>query len=281
MELIQTPKPTDGFKVKLEVFEGPFDLLLHLVEEQKVAVYDISISQITAAYLEYLHHLQKLDLDISGEFMVLAALLIEMKSKMLLPADNPDNEALLAEAEAERKALLERLVEYKAFKNLAKGLAEKEYQNLHVHTREHINEELWHEYPGEKKINLKNVALPDLLNAFNKVWQDFELRVLTKDINPFSNKIVSIRDKMHDIVEILKKAYTKLTFSDLFKEAVNRFEIIATFIALLELVRQQFILIVQSDLFDEIEIIARKNIHEKEIVLDEKEYNQVQGVSAE
>lgn len=269
-------KPEE-FKIKLEVFEGPFDLLLHLIEQEKVAIHEISINKITAAYLEYLHAMQQHDLDVSSEFLVMAAILIELKSKSLLPANNPDNEDLLAEAEAEKKALLEKLVEYKIYKTLARELAEKERDNLYVHTRDDINQELIETYPGEKIIHVRNAEIDFLVAAFNRVWQDFQLRVVTRDIKHLSQRLVSVKEKMHNILERLKKPYAKISFYELFDNATSKFDIIATFIGILELARQQFIYVSQNVVFDDIEIVARKNIDEKNIELDDNEYNKIQG----
>jgi segregation and condensation protein A len=277
MELINMIEKPEEFKIKLEVFEGPFDLLLHLIEQEKVAIHEISINKITAAYLEYLHAMQQHDLDVSSEFLVMAAILIELKSKSLLPANNPDNEDLLAEAEAEKKALLEKLVEYKIYKTLARELAEKERDNLYVHTRDDINQELIETYPGEKIIHVRNAEIDFLVAAFNRVWQDFQLRVVTRDIKHLSQRLVSVKEKMHNILERLKKPYAKISFYELFDNATSKFDIIATFIGILELARQQFIYVSQNVVFDDIEIVARKNIDEKNIELDDNEYNKIQG----
>lgn len=270
-QLIDIEEKKDSYKVQLPVFEGPFDALLHLIEEQKVDIYEVSISTITAGYLEYIRQIQTMDLELSSEFMIMAAILIEMKSKMLLPKDNQNNDDLLAEAEAEKMALLDRLVEYKTFKTMAQKLAEREAENLFVHTRDDINNELINALPLERIIHLKNVDMNLLLRAFNRVWQEFELRIMTREVQHMSQTYFSVKNKMQLIVERLIHTQTTVTFSSLFSEATQRTEIIATFIGVLELVRQQFILIMQNDTFDEIEIIARKNIADKEIEYGEED----------
>jgi segregation and condensation protein A len=194
-----------------------------------------------------------------------------MKSKMLLPKDNQNGDDLLAEAEAEKMALLDRLVEYKTFKTMAQALAAREAENLFVHTREDLNNELINALPLERIVHLKNVDMEALLRAFNRVWQEFEIRIMTREIEHMSQTYYSVKNKMQIIVETLLHSQTAVTFTSLFTDATQRTEIIATFIAVLELVRQQFVLIMQNDVFDEIEIIARKNIAEKEIEYGEED----------
>ncbi len=270
-QLIDIAETKNPYTVQLPVFEGPFDALLHLIEEQKVDIYEVTISTITAGYLAYIRQMQTMDLELSSEFMIMAAILIEMKSKMLLPKDNQNNDDILAEAEAEKMALLDRLVEYKSFKTMAQKLAEREAENLFVHTREDINIELINTLPLERVVHLKNIDMPILLRAFSRVWQEFELRIMTREIQHMSQTYFSIKNKMQIIVETLIHSQTMVTFSSLFSDVTQRTEIIATFIAVLELVRQQFVLIMQNDVFDEIEIIARKNIAEKEIEYGEED----------
>jgi segregation and condensation protein A len=274
-------KKDDAFQISLEVFEGPFDVLLNLIEEEKLAIYDVSISKITNAYLEYLHKLQALDLEVSSKFLEMAAFLIELKSKMLLPAENPDNEALLAEAEQEKTMLLERLIEYKAFKNLTHDLLRREDDYAHVHTREDINTEYANSLPLEKNIIIRNASLDLLVKAFNRIWQNFELRALVEEPYYLSLHTYPIKDKMHEIIERLKNSKTTMMFSEFFANIDNRFEIIATFVGMLELVRQQFILIVQNDIFDDIEIVPRKNIESQAVEFDDREYNLPQGEPVE
>ena len=270
------------FKVKVKDFEGPFDLLLHLVEEKEIEIWDINISEITADYLNYLHRMQELDLNIAGEFMVMAAILIEMKSKMLLPNNSAEDSEAIIEAEEERRHLLEKLIEYKAFKNLTQKLFAKEDKFKYVWTREHINKKILDNFPAEKVINIKNASMENLTRCFNRVWQDFELRVITHEIGHVSEHIFSVKSKMYDIISRLRGNAAGMMFTDFFYEAAGRYEIIATFLALLELIRQGLILAVQKDLFDDIEIILRLNISEKELAAameNVDEYNTVRELN--
>ncbi len=280
MEITETTaKEKTEFKIKLEKFEGPFDVLLHLIDEKKIEIYDISISDITSSYLAYLEQLRSLDLEVAGEFLLMAAILIEMKSRMLLPVGSVvDSEALL-EAEAARKALLEKLIEYKSFKQLAVKLVEREEIFSHALTREHINRHyLSANFNVKQNLILKNATSEEFLRAFQKVWQDFELRVLTREIDHVSPMLFSVRDKMYEIVEKLQHHHARIMFTELFLSVSNKYEIIATFLAILELIKQQLLLAVQNDLFDDIEIIARKNLQKEDlatIVGDVDEYNKV------
>lgn len=267
-------KKDDQFKISLDVFEGPLDVLLEFVKEEKVAIWDISISKITNSYLEYIRQMQALDLEISSEFLEMAAFLIELKSKMLLPADNPNNEELLAEAEQEKAMLLARLIEYKSFKNLTGSLIERENFYAHVHTREAINAECLDAMPIEKNIIIRNASVELLVKAFQRIWADFEKRANPDDPYYLSLHTYPIKEKMHEIVELLKDSQSKMLFSEFFKDINDRSEIIATFIGILELVRQQLIVIAQTELFDDIEIAARTTINTEVFEFDDNEYNQ-------
>lgn len=272
------------FKVKVKDFEGPFDLLLHLVEDKEIEIWDVNISAITTDYLSYLHKMHELDLNVAGEFMVMAAILIELKSKMLLPNNsNADSESII-EAEEERRRLLEKLIEYKAFKNLTQKLIEKEDRFKYVFTREHLNKKILDSFPIEKVINIKNASLENLTRCFNRVWQDFELRVITHKIEHVSDHIFSVKSKIYDIFSKLRTSSASMMFTEFFHDVSSRYEIIATFLALLELMREGLILAVQKDLFDDIEIVIKANISEQELstaLENVDEYNSVQELGAD
>ncbi|MDR2431996.1 MAG: segregation/condensation protein A, partial [Candidatus Margulisbacteria bacterium] len=250
----------DHFKISLEVFEGPFDVLLSLIEAEKVAIWDISISKITNSYLAHLRQMREFNLEVSGRFLEMAAFLVELKSKMLLPADNPNNEELLAEAEQEKALLLARLIEYKTFKNLTGSLKQKAESRAHVHTRETLNEECLDALPLEKHIVIKNASLELLVKAFSRIWQNFELRLKQSPYQLAALRTYPIKDKMREIIERLQNSRSSMLFSEFFQDIDNRYEIIATFVGMLELARQQFILVAQNAIFDDIEIVPRKNI---------------------
>jgi segregation and condensation protein A len=270
-------QPNDDFKVQLEIFEGPFDLLLKLIDEEKVEIFDVSLSKITAAYLEHLHKMQELNLEISSHFLEVAAFLIHLKSKKLLPEDpGPEEDPGFA---AEKRLFLERLIQYKTFKKLTQNLLQREDTYTHVHTRDIINNAYLNALPAEKNIVFRNAQVELLVKAFNRVWQNFI--VSGADITIPLPKIFPVREKMQQIIERLQDAPTALLLSEFFQNLSDRSEIIATFIAMLELVRQQFILVAQNAIFDDIEISARKNLGAQQVEFDEAEYNTVVDLTAE
>jgi len=233
-----------SYKVKLEVFEGPLDLLLYLIKKNEIDIYDIPIAAITEQYLEYLELMRMLDLNIAGEFLVIAATLIHIKSKMLLP---PDEKELLPEEEEDpREELVRRLVEYKKFKEVAGILQDLESQRKKMFTRD-IPFEV---EPGEVFFE---ASLFDLITAFTRVLKDVPKEMFQEIIKDE----FTVERSMHDLLHMLVKTPVMSLF-DLFKSAKNKPEIIATFLAVLELIRLKEIIVVQKQNFSDIEIIRNE-----------------------
>jgi len=233
-----------SYKVKLEVFEGPLDLLLYLIKKNEIDIYDIPIATITEQYLEYLDLMRMLDLNIAGEFLVIAATLIHIKSKMLLP---PDEKELLPEEEEDpREELVRRLVEYKKFKEVAGILQDLESQRKKMFTRD-IPFEV---EPGEVFFE---ASLFDLITAFTRVLKDVPKEMFQEIIKDE----FTVEQKVHDLLHMLVKTPVMSLF-DLFKNAKNKPEIIATFLAVLELIRLKEIIVVQKNNFSDIEIIRNE-----------------------
>ncbi|MBI4432489.1 MAG: segregation/condensation protein A [Candidatus Omnitrophica bacterium] len=227
-------------RVKLEVFEGPLDLLLYLIKEEELNIADIPITRITEQYLEYLNLMELLDLDIAGEFLVVAATLMQIKSQMLLPPD-PEAEAEEPDPRAE---LIRRLLEYKAYKEAAGRLKDFEENRSFLFTRVASEPEL-----DSSDGTLIDVSLFDLLTAFGKV-----LKNLPKTAEHHLEKDeFTVAEKIHEIFHRLVKE-SVVRFGDLFRSSKNRFEVITAFLALLELIRLREIEISQSGHFGEIEI---------------------------
>jgi segregation and condensation protein A len=237
------------YKVQLEVFEGPLDLLLHLVKKEEMDVYNIPIARITTQYMEYLELMKMVIPDIAGEFIVMGATLMYIKSKMLLPADQQvtDPDAPADELDP-RWDLIRQLVEYKKFKEAAEHLQEREAFQESVYTRQQASlgfetEETTHE--------LGDASIFDLLNAFNKVLKKAgeveDLRDIFEDRYTVSDKI--------DFILRLTSMESKTHFSKLFEGMATRTEIVVTFLALLELIRLKQLRVVQSESFSEIEIV--------------------------
>ncbi|MFC1807665.1 segregation and condensation protein A [Candidatus Omnitrophota bacterium] len=232
------------YKVKLEIFEGPLDLLLYLVKKNEFSIQDIPISAVTDQYLQYLELMQMLDLDIAGEFLVMAATLMHVKSKMLLP---PEEVEAQEEEDDPRSELVKKLLEYRKFKEAAEQLKGLEAVNKEVFPRSGAREPITNSAEDELFFE---ASIFDLLSAFSKV-----LKTVSKDsVYEVIKDEVTVSDKIHEIFHLLVKRPT-LYFLELFNKARNKLEIIATFLALLELIRMKEVLIKQDKVFGDIKII--------------------------
>ncbi len=229
-----------SYKVKLEVFEGPLDLLLYLIKKNEIDISDIPITNITEQYLEYIELMRMLDLNIAGEFLVMAATLIHIKSKMLLPPD--EKEILLEEEEDPREELVKRLLEYKRFKEVAGVLQDLEGQRKKMFTRNASFEA----DSGEKFFE---ASLFDLITALTRVLKDVPKDVFQEIVKDE----FTVEQKVHDLLHMLVDS-PQLYLSELFKNAKSKLEIIATFLAVLELIRLREIIVVQKQSFDDIEV---------------------------
>ncbi len=236
-----------AYKVQLEMFEGPLDLLLYLVKEEELDICNIPITRITEQYLEYINLMEMLDLDIAGDFLVMATTLLQIKSKMLLPPDPTADETEELDPRAE---LVRRLLEYKAFKDAAGEL------KAHEETRSHIFSRLGpgFELPAEEKYFVE-VSLFDLVGAFAKV-----LQAIPKNLqHEIIKEEYSIAEKI-DEIRIALKAGVRVAFSALFRRARNKPEAITIFLALLEIIKQREAHVHQSGHFSEIEIERRSDL---------------------
>lgn len=222
------------FQVKLDMFEGPLDLLLHLIREHQVDILDIPIATITDAYLRYLALMQELDLDVAGEFLLMAATLIHIKSRMLLP---PDETAGAEESEEEdpRAELVGRLLEYKRFKEAAQTLGVLEAETATLHRRGAPALEM--EIEGPLQVSMVELlrALRDVLSRTEKTAP---LEITPEEIN-VGQRIVMLVDRL--------SAESPIEFSRLFGDATRRVEVIVTFLALLELLRRRLATARQSE----------------------------------
>lgn len=236
------------YKVKLEIFEGPLDLLLYLIKKEEIDIYDIPIATITDQYLEYLEMMKLLDLDIAGEFIVMAATLMQIKSKMLLPPEEvPAEEAVEEDPRAE---LVRRLLEYKKFKEAADELAGKEAIAGRFYARKDDERPVFESEDSP----FFEASIFDLLTAFSKILKDVPKETFYKLVKDE----FTVGEKIHDIFHILVNK-PKIYFSRLFAEAKSKLEIIVTFLAVLELIRLKEILIIQKEPFGEIEIVRNSD----------------------
>lgn len=232
------------YKVKLEVFEGPLDLLLYLIKKEELDIKDIPIAKVTDQYLEYLELMQLLDLNIAGEFLVMAATLMHIKSKMLLP---PDETAEDQEEVDPREELVKRLLEYKKFKEAAAELSQMAKEQKHFFPR------VGTPAPGEETLPkdiLFEASLFDLITAFTKVLKD-----IPKDVfHEVVKEEFTVSQKMHDILHMMVEK-PSIYFFDLFKKAKNKREMIIIFLALLELIKMKTVIVSQPQDFGDIEIL--------------------------
>jgi segregation and condensation protein A len=235
------------YKVKLEIFEGPLDLLLYLVKRDEIDIYEISIERITSQYLEYLQAFKELNIDIAGEFIVMAANLIYLKSRSLLPVDQqpPDEEA--AEDDP-RWDLIRQLIEYKKFKEAAAQLQTRALEQERIFARTG-------NAPGTLAVAplpLGEVGIFQLINALQTVIKRVEAR---EDLREIFGEHFTVSDKIDSILRHVSSGVA-LKFSELFAGLASRVEIVVTFLALLELIRLKQVRVTQMNPFDEIEIAS-------------------------
>lgn len=230
-----------GYRVKLDIFEGPLDLLLHLIKKNEVDIYDIPVAAITEQYIEYLDMLKSMNLDLAGEFILMAATLIHIKSRMLLPIQEEGEEE--EEGEDPREELVRKLLEYQRYKEAAEELSKRLLLGRDVFTRgapsplEGLDEE-----DEDSEGWFSDVSLFDLVEAFR--------RIIKKMPRPYELDITvdrfKVADKINYIMNVLSTSGS-VPFKDLFARDASRGEIIVTFLALLELVKLLMVKVNQTD----------------------------------
>jgi segregation and condensation protein A len=242
--------------VKLQVFEGPLDLLLHLLDKNKVNIYDIPIVEITSQYMEYVAEMQRQDLDVLSEFLVMAATLIDIKSKMLLPS-NPDSEE---EEEDPRAELVQQLLEYKMYKCMAYELKDRQIDAGRVMFKEPTipDEVLAYEEPVDVAELVSDVTLARLNEIFKSIMKKQRDKVdpLRSKFGRIEKEEVSLEDKMAYLEEYAK-THRHFSFRGLLEKQTGKVEVIVTFLAILELMKMGKIYISQEHIFDDIEIDSK------------------------
>ena len=229
---------------KINDFEGPLDLLLHLIKESKMDIMNIEIELITKQYMDFLDSQEKMNLEVSSEYLVLASELLEIKSRLLLPNNKVDENGEEV-VEDPREELVNRLLEYQTYKNITSLLQEKELlrKDIYTKTPENIKN-----YIDERTEIHADVTLEDLLAAFQRYYQ----RKI--DNKPLNTKVtvneISVSSRRHDIKNILKTK-RRVSFFELFP-VVSREYVVATFLAILEMCKNNEIIIMQNDTFDDI-----------------------------
>jgi segregation and condensation protein A len=238
--------PSDDYKVQLDVFEGPLDLLLYLIKKEELDIYDIPIERITTSYMQYLDLMRMLDLNIAGEFLVMAATLMMIKSRMLLPVEERPE---LEEEEDPRWDLVRQLVEYKKFKDAAQHLETLELIQENIFVRGGEGVDLGPD-PG---VALHDVSIFDLISAFNEALK----KVKKEDLNEIFADRFTVAEKIDHIVGVVRER-GRATLMELFQGMRHRYEMVCTFLALLELIRLKQIRAVQVSAFADIEIVPNE-----------------------
>lgn len=239
---------SDKYVVTIDNFDGPLDLLLHLIKEQDIDIYDIKIEDITKQYLDYIRHMKELNLEIASEYLVMASELIEMKSKMLLPKKKEKEEDDYEEDP--RELLIERLLAYKRYKEVTSEFKDLELTRKMVFTREPDN---LNRYVKEDE-NSEELGVADLIDAFNNLLKRKELDrpIATK----ITKKELSVTEKVNKIKNILRNK-KKINFEDIF-EVSTKEEVIISFLSVLEMVKKDEILLTQEGNFKNIVISLKE-----------------------
>lgn len=235
--------------LKIDDFEGPYDLLLHLIKEKKMDLLNLKLEIIVDEYLEFIHKMQEMNLNIASSYLVMSSELIEMKSRLLLPRNVEDNDE---EEENPKEELVNKLIEYQKYKDLTEDFKELEEERKQIYTK--LPENLQEYKEPDKVINNSNITLDDLLKAFQnflerkKLEQPLHTKVTTKEI--------SLEERRYAIRDVLK-VKKKVNFLDLF-DVLNKEYVVVTFLAILEMAKENEIVISQDDKYGDI-ICEAKN----------------------
>ena len=231
----------DDYKVQLDIFEGPLDLLLHLIRTQEIDIYDIPIAQITDQYLHYVQIMRDLNISVAGEFLYMAATLIYIKSRMLLP---PDPTVEGEEFEDPRQELVQQLLEHEKFKNAAQLLYERETVELSVWARGE------NEFASEEQ-EMVSANVFDLLKTFHSIMERYKDQIVME----VQREGVTLEEKIDEIRRLLL-AQREFLFSTFLERRLTRVHLVVTFLALLELVKRQELRLLQKGMFEDIRIVA-------------------------
>ncbi len=241
------------YKIRIDVFEGPMDLLLHLIDRAEIDIYDIPISLITEQFIEYIEKMEELNLEITSDFLVMAATLLEIKSKMLLPQREKSDDSQLEAEEDPRAELVRRLVEYKKFKSVAEKLREMEsiQSKVFYKPKEDIIDNF------NDNLEIGDVNIDDLLKALNNIIKRRKNKDKILDVREIQREEYTLEKCVSDIKERLKREDT-IYFSCLLKEDSTRNEIITYFLSVLELINLKYINVIQEKDFSDLIIIKKQ-----------------------
>ena len=256
---------------KLEQFEGPLDLLLHLIEKNKVSIYDIPIAEITDQYLEYVSQMEREDLNVVSEFLVMAATLLDIKSRMLLPAEANEE----GEEEDPRAELVERLLEYKMYKYMAFELKDRELDAEKVFYKNPTipKEVARYEPPVDLDKLLDGLTLAKLQRIFESVMKRREDKVdpIRSNFGTIRQEPVSLEEKITSVMDYARK-HRRFSFRAMLERQGDKLEVVVTFLAVLELMKIGKIHLTQEHLFDDMEIeTLEEEGNEEELNLEDIE----------
>jgi segregation and condensation protein A len=244
-----------ALNVRLDAFEGPFDLLFHLIEKNKIDIYDIPIAKLTDQYLCYLEDIGEQELDMASEFLVMAATLLSIKSKMLLPAPKHEVQLDLAVGKDEdpRDELVKKLIEYKKYKDISFTLKQKEEMQLKVFKKH--PEDVTYLWPQD--ISFEEMTLEDVILAFKNLYKkrvpkNKNTHSITKDPLPLAQKIKYV-------LNFIKQQNAKVLFSHMISTNSSKLDLIVTFLAVLELVKRDTVLAQQEKSFQEIMVALKED----------------------
>ena len=242
---------------KLQVFEGPLDLLLHLIEKNKIDIYDIPIAEITDQYIAYVDEMKRQDMDIMSEFLVMAATLLSIKSRMLLPKE----EVVEDEEEIDPRAeLVQQLLEYKMYKSMAQELRDRQVDADHIFYKEPTipDEVLQYQEPVDVDELVSDLTLQRLNAIFQSVLKREKNRVdpIRSRFGEIKKEEVSMEEKMEWLLDYAK-AHRTFSFRQLLERQHSKVQIIVTFLSILELMKSGELFIVQEKIFDDIRIESR------------------------
>jgi len=237
-----------SYDIKLEQFEGPLDLLLHLIKKNEMDIWDIQISQITEQYLAAIDAMKSLNLDVAGEFLVMAATLLHIKSRLLLPPSEEEEEGE-EEEEDPRTELVRRLLEYKKYKEAAENLAARPLLGRDQFTRGGNDPDLEH----VEEAGFEIVGLFDLVEAFKQVLAE----CADDAVHEVDMERLSITDRINTILSTLQER-GGVTFRDMFSERPERHEVVVTFLAMLELVKMRLVQLMQNRQYETIWLYPRE-----------------------
>lgn len=244
--LFDVANEKDNLSLKLTNFEGPLDLLLSLVKENKIEIKDIFVSQVTEQFLSYMSQLAELDVDKASEYMAIAATLIEIKSRALLPVEEEVDE----NGETPEGILIRQLEEYKMFKEVVGELKTCENVNrFYREPDEHVGEEVY--------VTAEHLSMDGFMNAFKRILMRMQVRSETENVShAIVKESFSVTQKVAEIKKRLSES-DEVSFFEMFDENASKNEVVTTFIAVLELLKLQMVVVRQKDLFNEI-IIAKR-----------------------